>query len=387
MMKKVLLVSKYNWDAPAEIPFVFANAGYVVDVFCPSESWISCNSYINNCISCSSEDAQFLQELTELVSKSNYDWIMLTEDPLIELVKREIIDEQLLQRLLPVQNSEARKILSSKIGFSSYFQSIGVETPAFIGFRNGKDDIQLLKTLRFPVINKYDLSWGGTDMAVSNNFKELEEKLTFLPEEANLLIQEYIKGEEIRIDALFSNGILLNYFSAKVLAYTKNSFSYTTRRAYYYYPEITSTLALIGKKISAHGFANISFIRQHETNKHFLIEIDLRPNSWMAYSRFLSKYDFVYCLKNLYDADKFDFIKSSLKSKKNIEQALFYKDIRRAIWAKDIKGVLRWMLGIHGYWKFLPFYDFKLAKKVFEEIWLEIGVFKMNKLKRKLGLK
>ena len=386
-MKKVLLVSKYNWDAPAEIPLVFAKAGYIVDVFCPTDAWISCNSHINNCISCSREDAQFLTELKELVSKRNYDWIMLTEDPLIELVKREISDEQLLQRLLPVQNSEARKILSSKIGFSSYFQSIGIETPAFMGFQNGKDELALLKTLRFPVIHKYDLSWGGTDMAISHSFIELQEKLGVLTANSNLLIQEFIKGEEIRIDALFHHGKLLNYFSAKVLDYTKNQFSYTTRRSYYPYTEIAGSLSLIGEKIKAHGFANISFIRQQDTNKHYLIEIDLRPNSWMAYSCYLSKQDFVYCLKHLQEPNKFDFIPSSLQSKSPIELGLFYKDIRRAIWAKDIKGIVRWMLGINGYWRYLPFYDFKLTKKIFKEIWLEIGVFKINKLKRKFGFR
>jgi hypothetical protein len=386
-MKKVLLISKYNWDAPAEIPFVFASAGYVVDVFCPAQSWISCNSYINNCISCSRDESLFLRQLTDLVSKSDYDWIMLTEDPLIELIKREITNEQILQRLLPVQNNEARSILSSKIGFSSYFQSIGIETPAFIGFHNGNDDVALLQTLRFPVIHKYDLSWGGTDMAVSHSLIELQERLGVLEENSNLLIQEFIQGEEIRIDALFHSGKLLNYFCAKVLDHTKSQFSYTTRRSYYSYPELSSLLSLIGEKIKAHGFANISFIRQNETNKHYLIEIDLRPNSWMAYSCYLSNHDFIYCLKYIQEPDKFNYIQSSLKSKNTIELGLFYKDIRRAIWSKDVKGIARWIFGINGYWKFLPFYDFKLTKKVFKEIWLEIGVFKINKLRKKFGLK
>jgi hypothetical protein len=64
---------------------------------------------------------------------------------------------------------------------------------------------------------------------------------------------------------------------------------------------------------------------------------------------------------------------------------LFYKDIRRAIWAKDLKGILRWIVGWKGYWRFLPFYDFKLTKKILFEIWVEVGVFKLKKLKQKIG--
>jgi hypothetical protein len=384
-MKKVLLVSKFNWDSSAEIPFVFAKAGYKVDVFCPSKFWISCSSYITNSISCSTDDFIFLQQLTDCIYKENYDWILLTEDPLIELVKREITDEDLLEKLLPVKNKEARDILSSKIGFSSYFDSIGIDTPAYVGFKPDINDFSDLASLQFPVLNKYDLSWGGTDMAISHDLQELQNVLKGLPKHANILVQEYIQGDEIRVDALFYDGRLLNYFCAEVLTHTKDQFSYTTRRSYYAYPELSQLLALIGGKIVAHGFANISFIRQKETNRHYLIEIDLRPNSWMAYSRFLSKQDFVYCLKYLDSSDKFSFIQSSLKVKKNIELALFYKDIRRAIWAKDLKGIVRWIVRWKSYWRFLPFYDFKLTKKVVHEIWVEIGVYKLRKIKQKLG--
>ena len=79
-----------------------------------------------------------------MVRRVKYDWIILTEDPLIELVKREIKEEDLLEQLLPVKNKLARDILSSKIGFSSYFQSIGIDTPAYVGFQPGVNDFNEL---------------------------------------------------------------------------------------------------------------------------------------------------------------------------------------------------------------------------------------------------
>jgi hypothetical protein len=386
-MKTVLLVSKFNWDAPAEMPYVFAKAGYEVDVFSPPESWLSSNSFIKNHHIASSDDLEFLNELVALINQAKYDWILLTEDPLIELVKREIKDENLLELLLPVKNKDARDILSSKIGFSSYVHSIGVDTPAFVGFQIGVNNLNDLKTLRFPVLNKYDLSWGGSDMAISHDLHELQNVLQGLPQNAKLLIQEFIEGEEIVVDAFFYNGRLLNYFCAKILSNTKDQFSYTTRRAYYAYPELSPMLTLIGEKIVAHGFANISIIRDKRTSIHYLIEIDLRPNSWMAYTNILSRHDFIYCIQNLHNLASFEFIKSSLKKNKAIEIALFYKDIRRAIWAKDFKGIARWLFGLKGYWRYLPFYDFILTKKVFQEIWIEIGVHKLRKLKQKLGFR
>jgi hypothetical protein len=384
-MKTVLLVSKFNWDAPAEMPYVFAKAGYEVDVFSPPESWLSSNSFFKNHIIASLDDLEFLNELIALINQAKYDWILLTEDPLIELVKREIKDENLLELLLPVKNKDARDILSSKIGFSSYFHSIGVDTPAYVGFQIGVNDLNSLKNLRFPVLNKYDLSWGGSDMAISHNLQDLQNVLQDLPHYSKLLIQEFIDGDEIRVDALFYNGRLLNYFCAEVLSHTKNQFSYTTRRSYYAYPELSPMLTLIGEKIVAHGFANICFIKEKASGIHYLIEMDLRPNSWIAYSEHLSEYSFVYCLKNLQHSEKNDFPKGQLKQPKIIELALFYKDIRRAIWAKDLNGIIRWLFGINGYWRFLPFYDLRLSNKIFKEMWKEIGVFKVNKIKQKFS--
>ena len=384
-MKTTLLISKYNWDAPVEIPYVFYKAGYKVNIYCPSNSWLTYSSFYHQHFDASNDDDLFISDLTGLIEKHQFDWIQLVEDPLIDFIKRKVTDTSLLLKLLPIKNPEAFDLLSSKIGFSSYFFQQKIATPQFRKFINGIDTIDQLSDLNYPVLNKYDLSWGGTDISISKNHEELSVKLKSIPDHATLLIQEYIDGEEIRVDALFYKGKLLNLFCAKVLTYTKDRFSYTTRRAYYDYSALNDTLANIGELIGAHGFANISFIRDKKTGIHHLIEIDMRPNSWMAYSQYLSNYDFVYCLRYLDDPTKLDFPKGKLKRGGIIELALFYKDFRRAVWAKDLKGIGRWFLGYSGYWKFLPFYDLRLTKKIFSEIWTEIGVFKLKQWRKKIS--
>jgi hypothetical protein len=382
-MKSTLLISKYNWDAPVEIPYLFYKAGYKVSIYCPANSWLTHSSFYHEHFNASNTDDLFISGLASLIERNQFDWIQLVEDPLIDFIKRKVSDTSLLLQLLPIKNPKAFDILSSKIGFSSYFFQQKIATPQFRKFINGFDSIDQLSDLQFPVLNKYDLSWGGTDISISNSLEELSVKLKSIPQQATLLIQEFIDGEEIRIDALFYKGQLLNLFCAKVLAYTKDRFSYTTRRAYYDYSAINEILSHIGELIGANGFANISFIRDNKTGIHYLIEIDMRPNSWMAYSQYLSKYDFVYCLRHLDNPLKLDIPKGKLKRLGTIELALFYKDIRRAVWAKDFKGIGRWFLGYSGYWKFLPFYDLRLTKKIFSEIWNEIGVFKLKQLRKK----
>jgi hypothetical protein len=384
-MKTTLLISKYNWDAPVEIPYLFYKAGFKVSIYCPSNSWLTHSSFYHEHINAPNSDDLFISDLISLIKKDQFDWIQLVEDPLIDLIKRRVTETSLLLKLLPIKNPEAFDILSSKIGFSSYLYEQKIVTPQFRKFINGIDPLDELSNLNFPVLNKYDLSWGGTDISISKSREELSVKLKSIPDQATLLIQEYIEGEEIRVDALFYNGKLLNLFCAKVLEYTKDRFSYTTRRSYYDYPAMNDILANIGELIGAHGFANISFIRDKKTQEHHLIEIDMRPNSWMAYSQYLSNYDFKYCLRHLDDPIKLDFPKGKLNRSGTIELALFYKDFRRAVWAKDIKGIGRWLFGYSGYWKFLPFYDWRLTKKIFGEIWKEIGVFKLKQWRKKIS--
>ena len=68
------------------------------------------------------------------------------------------------------------------------------------------------------------------------------------------------------------------------------------------------------------------------------------------------------------------------QKKEFIEVALFYKDLRRALWKKDLKGIGRWIFNVKGYWRFLPFYDLKLSKRIFSEIWKEIFAPKWKKI-------
>ena len=208
------------------------------------------------------QDEPFVFELQELLKQYKFDWALLTEDPLIDLVKRSILDIPILLELLPIKNEQAIEMLSSKIGFSNYFQANNIPIPSFKSYKNGVDLLDSLKDIKYPVLNKYDLSWGGTDISISYTFEELQNKLKSIASPGTLLIQEYIDGEEIRVDALFYQGKLLNYFCAEVLANTKDRFSYTTRRAYFEYLPLFELLSSIGAKVGAHGFANICFIRE-----------------------------------------------------------------------------------------------------------------------------
>ena len=383
-MFKVLLACYANWDTPAEMPFLLKKSGCTVEVYCSPKSWLLSNSFHDKWIPSNPDQEIFLEELTILVKKENYDWIILASDLLINYMNAFVHDEELFKKIMPISNIEHRHMLSSKNGFSKFCLENGIDTPGYFAY-NKKEDAELIRNkLKFPVINKLEFSWGGTDMFISWNYEEFYSNLNKIPENQHVLIQEYISGEELRIDALYFKGVLVSYLSANALDYSKNKFSYNTRRKYYENKLILPQLKDLGTKLGLNGFANITYMQDPKTEKYYLIEVDPRPNSWITSSRFVAKNNFFEGVKKIISGEYQKGFQGMGIKKPTVEIGLFYKDIRRAIWKKDYKGILRWLLNSKGYWRFLPFYDLKLTKRIFAEIWEEVFVFKWKRMTGKI---
>lgn len=374
MSFRVLLACYSNWDACAETPFMLKKAGCHVSVYCSAKSWLVSNSFHDVWHESSSDLDTYRAGLINLVKSSEFDWVILTDDALIGYMN-EVVDEEQFAGIMPIQAIESRKMLSSKKGFSEFCKENDIDTPGFIIY-NGKDDLENIKNqLTFPVINKLDFSWGGTDMFISNTFDELVANLHKIPENQNVLIQEYITGEEIHVEALFYAGELMAYFSSNILQFSTTKFSYTTKKIYHNRTELEPILRKAGYALKMNSFGNICFLYDDKRNKYFLIEIDPRPNSWMPYSRFVGSNNFISAIENIV-AGKTKHVFNGMGMQKNkVEVGLFYKDIRRTLWQKDLKSMITWCFNVKGYWNFIPTYDSKLMKRIISEVWDEVFMF------------
>lgn len=369
-MNKVLIASFDNWDSCAEVPYIYKKAGCNVDVYCRKDGWLQTNRFHDQWIEAPSDATSFLKIFWNLINTTDYSLIVLTDEPLLKILNETIEDEQVFIKIMPLIKIENRKMLSSKIGFSDFCISNNILTPKYAVY-NSKEDLEnILQNLQFPLINKNEFSWGGTNMCIINSKLELQELLKESEINQTILFQEFIEGEEIRIDAYYNRGELVVYFCANVLSYANNRFTYNTRRVYYENAEIKNHLIELGKKSGANGFANINYLHETKTNRYFLIEMDLRTNSWLAYSQYLSKTNFISGIRNVINKNQHPNPSAQL-FKKNIEIGLFYKDLKRIYWQKDFKGLFRWVFNYNGYWRFLPFYDLKLSKLILKNLFNE----------------
>jgi hypothetical protein len=385
-MFKVLIACFDNWDTISEIPYLLKAAGCTIDAFCGDLSWLLNTDYIDNWFDSGEADSSFADRLLHHVKNNHYQWVILADDVIIKHMADAIHNQELCSMILPIGLIHNKALLSSKKGLSDFCLNNGIDTPRYAVYQHKNNIGQLITGLQFPLLTKQDLSYGGANMAMSHNLEELEQQIANSSGSTDILIQEFIEGEVICVEALFYKGHLLHYQSSNALEHASNEFSYTTRRKYYQNNAIAPLLIDLGKKMGLNAFANIRYIHDHKTGKYHLIEMDPRPNSWVAYSKFLGKEDFIAAVKKIVSGNYAFEFKAPKMNKPQIELALFYKDIRRISWKKDYQGLLSWVLNFKSYWKFIPLHDNALMRKIFKQFWIELVVFRFRDLKHKLHL-
>jgi len=120
---------------------------------------------------------------------------------------------------------------------------------------------------------------------------------------------------------------------------------------------------------------------------YYLIEADLRPNIWVATSRFTGN-DFSIGVQRFlgYLPITTDCYKPVDGYDKNVEVLLFNRDVVRCFRKKKVSQFARWFFD-RNLWKFIPTYDGKLLRyqlsNTCKDIWAIVTVY----LKTHLGIK
>ena len=383
-MKKVLVACFDNWDTIQEVPFVLKKGGCTVDVYCSKNSWLIANSYYNKWIESSDNTATYLKELFALVeNKDNpYDWIIPADEKLLQLLNEAITSEELFYKILPLTKIENRELLASKAGLSKLCEKYSITSPRHIVYNHQEDfDISSFN-LNYPVLLKQDLSWGGGGILYCQNEAEFKASLKETNALYDTIIQEFITGKDIGVEALYRKGELIEYNVGEVTMYYDNKFNFTTKRNYFNSKRVGDELKNIGRHLGINGFASIQFIYKPEEDNYYLLEVDTRPNFFVPYGRFTG-HDFSEAVKNFLDPG---YSSSSISNKEIstapegeiTEVALFYRDIIRCVKQKDYKGFVQWIFNYRHSWKFIPTYDMVLFKRLLKELFINKMVERKN---------
>ena len=367
-MYKVLLASRADYmDLTGEIPFIFKKAGCTVHVYCTKKGWLLSNSYYDKWIESYESEKEFQVMLINIAETGEYDWIVPMDDECVKTMNSCITSDDTFKKILPLTKIENREILSSKVGLSNACKKYAIPTPGYINYSEIQDIATINQTLTYPILLKEDFSFSGHGIQYCNDPSLLASCLERVRDKRNLVLQEFIKGKDLGVEALFKNGELVTYNAAEVKDYMNNTFSFTTKRIYAPNKDIEDHLVILGKSLGLNGFASIGYIYHPERNIYYLIEVDARVNSWMAYGRFTG-HNFTDGIRRITQWESGGKENKATKPGKKIEIAIFDRDVRRCIKHKDYKGLMKWLVNHKGYWKFIPLYDSRLLKRILKKM-------------------
>lgn len=372
-MARVLIACLENWDSLQELPFILNRGGCTVDIFCSKKSWLLSNRHYHNWIECSNQPDEYIQQLKSLAydKEAAYDWIIPADEKLLNILNTCLTDEADFYRILPLSKIENREIIASKKGLSKLCTSYGILSPKYLVYDHTSVIDSSALQMRYPILLKQDLSWGGGGILFCANENDFRTNLEKTDKAYYTIIQEYIAGKDIGVEALFRKGELVEFNAGEVISYFEGQFTFTTKRQYFNSKRLENELRTIGSKIGINGFASIQFIYDSKEAMYYLLEIDIRPNFWLFAGRFTG-HDFSEAVKRFVSNTPVSAHTIYSDESKTTEVAIFYRDLIRVLKRKDIKGLLMWVFNIKSYWKFIPVYDTTLLKRIGKELWGKI---------------
>lgn len=259
--------------------------GFTVDVI-STHSRFKRSSAVRHYFSAEENDA--LLKIASEKAKKHYTLVVTADDPTLgRLLNSDLsIDEKLA--LLPVTSKEHFAHIFSKIGLSRSLRENGILTPEF-RVANDRHELETsARELGYPLLIKLDSSSGGTGIFESSSDGDLGkaiERVKAFP----VLVQKKIQGIEVSMEAFYQDGKLIHFACSTQEKY-KYRFGPTVVRQYVQLSsleqKVFDDLRLLGRALGAHGFVNISSIRSDLDGALYFIEADMRPNLWVAHSRY-----------------------------------------------------------------------------------------------------
>ncbi|MEJ0053305.1 MAG: hypothetical protein WDN10_01065 [bacterium] len=354
-MLRVLIADYKNADISAEIPYLFKKAGCEVDVYCRKGSWLLKNRSWDRWHEAASDPAEYAKGLIARVENASYDWIILTDDPVLRIMNDRIGDDSAALKILPVAKLANRNVIGSKAALSLLCEKYQLRTPPFAIYNEGDDLSALTATVGYPLLLKVDRSGGGSGVFRCIDESKLAETLRLLApdQRKNLVFQKYIEGDNIGVDALYRKGTLLAYARSKVVRTVTDEFSISSVRSYAPDETIEPELRRIGEEIGIDGFCNFTFMQEGRTGTYYLIEADLRPHAWFSLAR-LGGVDFSLAIRN-YLSGSNTLIGQPCAAEVEIRH--FFRDFNWSVERGDWRGILMWIFNRDGRWKFVPLHD------------------------------
>lgn len=347
---RILLASYTDARTSAEMPYLCKKAGCsTVDVYAPKSSWVRTSRYADTWHEAHTDDpVHYTESLVRLIKSNIYDWVIFIDDQALYAVHDHLSAEDACN-LLPLSSMKYKGIVASKAALSLACEAEGIRTPSFAIY----DGTYIPTAVSFPLLLKIDRSGGGLGITYCASERNLSDALAALPphKQRDVVLQEYISGENISVEALFRDGSCIACARSCVTHTTKDEFSISAVREYVRDEVLEVAVKDIGHAFHLNGFCSMTFIRSRD-GLYYLIEADMRTHAWFSLSRFCGV-DFSEGIRRYLDRTQ----GALSQSNGTITLRHFTRDIERSIRSGDVQNLIAWICNYDGRWRYIPFHD------------------------------
>lgn len=333
------------------LPETFNRPGLEIIVLGPATCSLRRSKYITKFIELPATDPLELWHETALANykkilEQQADWVIFSDDETVGAIAKSAIPAEEKLKLLPVKSDAGLEILGSKVGLANSMNRLAIPGPKSAVACNRDELDQNAISAGTEFLIKGDLFGGGSRVRKfdSENAKpDLQIPLDWYP----VVVQEFIEGDEVSVEALFRDGQLTAWMYS-VVSQNISQFGPSVVRRYFTpaNTDFETTLNHIGNAAQLHGFFNCALIWSPDRQAHFLFELDPRPNAWHQFGKHFG-IDWV----ELMLGERPNKTPVSPKLDSAAPLHLYSRDLRSALASASWRRIKPWLTNAPGTWQ------------------------------------
>jgi predicted ATP-grasp superfamily ATP-dependent carboligase len=334
---RLLIVGSVSWEGLSRAPYLYSQAGWVVDAFTPPNSFLAQSSFISEIHAAAETPSELVEQLKSFLESHSHEYerILLGDDPLIwQLASRR--DEPWARALFPCTPSdEVIDFMIYKTKFVLGCQREDIPLPRSFVCTTEEQITHAVSEVGFPLILKRDQGHSGEGVRIVNSAHELDGMRLPPP----VLVQQFIKGQICSAAALYRKGVLLGFYSY-FRSRTWGPLGSSTAIKFHVFPGLAEVISRLGRISQFDGLCGIDFMLEESTSRIYILEQNFRPTLTMLLGPKVGV-DLVALLRNWNGSSGIPVLQRPVAE---TDVPLFPADIVRAISHHDLPILLRWLV-------------------------------------------
>ena len=361
---RVLCASSERWLSLAHVPWLFHRAGAHVTFLGPAGAWALRGGFVDAWARADGGAPDVARALGRHLSRAatraaDYDWIVIGDDALLAAVAAHRAAPW-AKAALPIAPDDVRVgLLGSKVGFVRAATALRLPVPASRVCLGIDEARAALADVGVPALMKEEGPSGGAGCRLIPDVASLASLPSSLWS-APLVVQAFVPGPTIAVEAVFDRGHLRHAVTSTVLRAWPAPFGISTSRRFAHDPAVVDLAREVGRTVGVHGFANITVMRDRADGRPLLVELDPRPNALFHLGDALGVPVSV-TLRDILQGNANGPLRR-LHGGVDVVVPIYPADVIRSAVERDWQGVAAWALNLDGRWRWARNADPRLAR-------------------------